>query len=159
MYLCENIFDKVSKNWIAIVIHFIRNHNIILFYHHICALTVYSTWQKFKSCYFYRGIHSHCKTVRSQRWSRVRTQWIVSLLTNSRDYFMYYTKYITHNKSRTLCKYLVVVDLFLPYWQPSRLCSALWNSVYMSVSTSSDLGWRLLEGRDDVCLLCIMLSI
>lgn len=51
--------------------------------------------------------------------------YLYSAVTNSRDYSMYYTKYITHNKSLTFGKYLAVVDLFLPYWQPSRLCSTL----------------------------------
>lgn len=85
--------------------------------------------------------------------------YLYSTLTNSRDYSIYCTKYIAHNKSLTFYKYLAVVDLFLLYWQPSCLCSTFWKSVYMSVSTSSALSWRLLEGRDHVCLFCIMLSI
>lgn len=82
-----------------------------------------------------------------------------STLTSSRDYSMYYTKYIAHNKSFTSCKYLAVVDLFLPSWLPSCLCSALWKSVYMSLSTSSAFAWRPLEGRNHVYLFCITLSI
>lgn len=38
--------------------------------------------------------------------------YLYSTLTSSRDYFMYYTKCIAHNKSLTFCKYLAVVDLY-----------------------------------------------
>ena len=82
-----------------------------------------------------------------------------SALTSSRGYSMYYTKFIAHNKSFTSCKYLAVVDLFLPSWLPSCLCSALWKSVYISVSTSSAFARRPLEGRNHVYLFCITLSI
>lgn len=71
---------------------------------------------------------------------------------------MYYTKYIAHNKSLTFCKYLAIVDLFLLHWQPSRLCSALWMSVYVSLMPSSAPAWRLLEGRDHICLFCIVVG-
>lgn len=64
---------------------------------------------------------------------------------------MYYTKYIAHNKSLTFCKYLAVVDLCPT---GSHHVSVLhYESLFMSVSTSSVLAWRLLEGRDHVFIL------